>query len=201
MSNATRAAAKEVRRATKGSLGKEVRATKGKGMSISTTPLPLRVRDPLSPDEETPRLGIVTELLGGRKVFPQQPTTQLAAHEMLVMGLPARSVESLVSHLSILGTADPSLAKALGISLRTVQRQKKTPNKRLSQEQSGRMWKFAEILAKATKGFGSQPDAEQWMRRPATGLEQRRPIELLETPAGTELVEDFLERIEYGVYT
>jgi len=35
----------------------------------------------------------------------------------------------------------------------------------------------------------------------ATGLDQRRPIDLLTTPAGVELVEDFLGRIEYGVYT
>jgi putative toxin-antitoxin system antitoxin component (TIGR02293 family) len=62
------------------------------------------------------------------------------------------------------------------------------------------MWKFAEILAKATEGFGSQREAEQWMKRPATGLEQRRPIESLETPAGVELVESFLERLEYSVY-
>jgi putative toxin-antitoxin system antitoxin component (TIGR02293 family) len=39
------------------------------------------------------------------------------------------------------------------------------------------MWKFAEILAKATEVFGSQREAEQWMTRPATGLEQRRPID------------------------
>ena len=29
------------------------------------------------------------------------------------------------------------------------------------------MWKFAEVLAKATEVFGSQTDAEQWMERPA----------------------------------
>ncbi|HEV3423731.1 MAG TPA: antitoxin Xre/MbcA/ParS toxin-binding domain-containing protein [Paraburkholderia sp.] len=32
------------------------------------------------------------------------------------------------------------------------------------------------------------------------GLEQRCPIDLLSTPAGVELVEDLLERMEYGVY-
>ena len=33
------------------------------------------------------------------------------------------------------------------------------------------------------------------------GLDQRRPIDLMTTPAGLELVEDYLGRIEYGVYT
>ena len=39
------------------------------------------------------------------------------------------------------------------------------------------------------------------LQQPALGLEQRRPIDLLRTPAGVKLVEDFLGRLEYGVYT
>jgi putative toxin-antitoxin system antitoxin component (TIGR02293 family) len=62
-------------------------------------------------------------------------------------------------------------------------------------------WKFAEILTRATALFGSQAAAQQWLEQPATGLDQRRPIDLMTTPAGLELVEDFLGRIEYGVYT
>jgi putative toxin-antitoxin system antitoxin component (TIGR02293 family) len=93
------------------------------------------------------------------------------------------------------------LEKATGISLRTVQRRRNTPIQRLSREQSGRTWKLAEVLAKATSVMGSQQAAEQWLERPAVGLDQRRPIDLLSTPAGLALVEDFLERVEYGVYT
>ena len=85
------------------------------------------------------------------------------------------------------------------MSLRTWQRRRDTP-KPLSQEQSGRAWKFAEILTKATDVFGSQAQAEQWLERPAVGLDQRRPIDLLTTPAGVELVEEHLGRLEYGVY-
>jgi putative toxin-antitoxin system antitoxin component (TIGR02293 family) len=70
----------------------------------------------------------------------------------------------------------------------------------LSPEQSGRAWKFAEILAKATEVFGSQEEAERWLEHPAMGLNRQRPIDLLATPAGVELVEDFLTRLAYGVY-
>jgi len=48
--------------------------------------------------------------------------------------------------------------------------------------------------------LGSQDEAEQWLERPAIGLNQRRPIDLLATAAGTEIVEDFLRRLECGVY-
>lgn len=72
-----------------------------------------------------------------------------------------------------------------------MQRRKDTPEKLLSQEQSGRTWKFAEILARATAVFGSQLMAEQWLDRPATGLDRRRPLDLLATPAGISLVGGF----------
>lgn len=48
--------------------------------------------------------------------------------------------------------------------------------------------------------FGSQEEAEQWLERPALGLDQRRPIDLLATPAGIELVEEDLTRLAHGVY-
>jgi putative toxin-antitoxin system antitoxin component (TIGR02293 family) len=122
------------------------------------------------------------------------------AHEMILEGMPGEALLHLVDHL---GTLPKSAAfeKAVGMSLRTIQRRKEEPSQRLNQDQSGRTWKFAEILAKATEVLGSQEEAELWLQRPATGLDQRRPIDLLATPAGTEIVQDFLGRLEYGVYT
>jgi putative toxin-antitoxin system antitoxin component (TIGR02293 family) len=58
----------------------------------------------------------------------------------------------------------------------------------------------AEILAKASAILGSQEDAEHWLRTPAIGLNRQRPIDLLATRAGAEMVENFLSQLEYGVY-
>ncbi len=141
----------------------------------------------------------VTALFGGAQVFRRPPKTPLDAHDMLSDGMPSAALVRLFGNLGILQRS-PSLEKAVGMSLRTFQRRKDTPTKPLSQEQGGRAWKFAEILAKATEVFGSQDEAERWLDRPAMGLDQRRPIDLLTTPAGVEMVEDFLTRLEYGVY-
>ncbi|NKK63400.1 type II RES/Xre toxin-antitoxin system antitoxin [Rhizobium leguminosarum] len=141
----------------------------------------------------------IEALLGGSRILSRSLTSALDAHELLLHGLPATALDHLVGTLVVLGKNE-SLEKAVGMSLRTWQRRKDTPSKPLSQEQSGRAWKFAEILTKATDIFGSQAEAEQWLERPAVGLEQRRPIDLLGTPAGVELVEDHLDRMEYGVY-
>ena len=140
----------------------------------------------------------VADLLGGPRILSRRITSALDAHELLLDGLPGSALTYFVSHLFFLQT--DSLEKAFGMSLRTFQRRKDAPDKPLSQEQSGRTWKFAEILAKATDVFGSQEDAEQWLERPAIGLDQRRPIDLLATPAGIELVEQYLTRLAYGVY-
>ncbi|WP_158043603.1 type II RES/Xre toxin-antitoxin system antitoxin [Skermanella pratensis] len=142
----------------------------------------------------------VAELLGGSRVFSRALRTPLDAHDMLMEGLPGRALDHLVGNLLVLKRSN-SLERAVGMSLRTFQRRREAPEKPLGQEQSGRAWKFAEILAKATEVFGSQEEAEQWLDRPAMGLDQRRPIDLLATPAGVEMVQDFLHRLEYGVYT
>jgi putative toxin-antitoxin system antitoxin component (TIGR02293 family) len=148
---------------------------------------------------ESERFRHIADLLGGPKVVGKYPTDPLAAHEMLQRGLPNIVISRLFARMM---TLEPAAVEcALGMSLRTRQRREKNPTELLSPEQSGRTWKFAEILTRATPLFGSQAAAEQWLEQPATGLDQRRPIDLMTTPAGLELVEDYLGRIEYGVHT
>ena len=141
----------------------------------------------------------IAALLGVANALSRRLTSALDAHELLLHGLPVSAVDHLIGTLVLIGKGD-TLEKAVGMSLRTWQRRKDAPSKPLSQEQSGRAWKFAEILAKATDVLGSQAEAERWLELPAIGLDQRCPIDLLGTPAGVELVEDYLQRLEYGVY-
>ena len=151
-------------------------------------------------ETEAGSLQRVADLLGGPRVLRHPLREQLDAHDLLLHGLPPMALHHLLDHLSILRRTG-SLERAVGMSLRTVQRRKPGSTKRLTPEQSGRTWKFAQILAKATALLGSQADAERWLESPAIGLNQRRPIDLLATPAGVEMVEDYLGRLEYGVYT
>jgi len=141
-------------------------------------------------------------LLGGRGTLHRLVHSRLEAHDLLQEGLPGHALQYLVTSVAFLRTPHHgSLEKAVGISFRTYQRRKDARDKPLSPEQSGRTWKFAEILGRAIDLFGSQAEAEAWMERPAMALDRRRPIDLLSTPAGVESVEDHLTRLEYGVYT
>lgn len=62
------------------------------------------------------------------------------------------------------------------------------------------MDRYAELLEQAISIFGSKEDAEDWMNRPAIGLEHRKPIDLICVSDEAKVVETYLTRLEYGVY-
>ena len=149
-----------------------------------------------SPGTEFDKL---VELFGGPNVLGHPVSSPIEAHEMILQGIPSQALEKLVTHLLVIDSSD-AFEKAFGMSERTFQRHKSDYSRTLSTEQSSRTWNFARILTKATSVLGSQDAAEKWMIMPAMGLDDRRPIDLLATAAGAELVQEFLERLDYGVY-
>ncbi len=160
----------------------------------------MTIASPPASSEIPAELQGAAALLGGARVLKHDVTDALDAHDMILQGMPARALTHLIGALQLIEPTT-SLEKAIGMSLRTFQRSKASKAKPLSREQGSRTWKFAEILAKATAILGSQDAAERWLERPAIGLNQLRPIDLLATSVGTEMVETYLMRIEYGVYT
>ena len=146
-----------------------------------------------------PEFERLIDLFGGPKVLGFSVSSPLDAHEMILHGIPSQALESLVGHLTVIGLAD-AFETAFGMSERTFQRHKSDHSRTLNREQGSRTWNFARVLTKATSVLGTQEEAEKWMIQPAMGLDNRRPIDLLATAAGTMLVQEFLERLDYGVY-
>lgn len=145
-------------------------------------------------------IGRTVGLLGGDDAIQAQVRTTMDAHDLLQKGLPADALLHLVSTVSFL-EKDDALKKAIGLSLRTLQRHKASPVPQvLNIEQSNRTWRFATIFAHAIEVMGSEAAAETWMNTPAIGLDNRKPVDLLATSAGVEAVEEHLTRLEYGVY-
>jgi putative toxin-antitoxin system antitoxin component (TIGR02293 family) len=141
---------------------------------------------------------LATELLGGRRVLQRNVATEEDAHELVLRGIPAEAMARFFAGVLIL-SSNVVLA-TIGVSERSFARRKAAPKTRLPVDESERLWRFAEVLAHATRVFGSQADAEQWLDRPAIGLDRRKPIDLLRTHPGTRLVSEYLTRIEHGVY-
>ena len=59
---------------------------------------------------------------------------------------------------------------------------------------------YAKALEHAANVFGSQQLAEDWLRKPCTYLDGQVPLELIDNSQGFKVVEDYLSRIELGVY-
>lgn len=148
---------------------------------------------------EERRYALSSRYLGGKKFWHHQLSSRADIHSAIVSGVAYGSVIFLVSHVKGLEQGD--VAKVLGISTRTLRRQSDSPEKQMPADLASKAWLFAETLAKATEIFGGKEEAERWMSKPAMGLDGQRPIDLLQTVQGAELVNDFLTRLEYGVYS
>ncbi len=156
------------------------------------------VATPMTADVELDR---VADLLGGRTSFDDPFSTVLEAHMAIQEGFPSKSLAAFIKALPSLGREDV-IGKVVGVSKRTSQRRAKAGHTdRLSREQSGRLYRTAEIVAKAVEVLGSTQAAERFLEEPALALDNMAPIDLLSTPAGAELVDRHLTRIDFGVYT
>lgn len=135
-------------------------------------------------------------LIGNR---PAEARSAFEIHEMIEQGLPSQDIISFVESVQLFNDKK-IVVKVIGMSERTLYRRVKNPEP-LTAEQSNRTWRFAEILTKAEDVLGDTEEAQRWMNTPAMGLEGRKPIDLITTQVGYRLVDDFLTRMDYGVYT
>lgn len=137
-------------------------------------------------------------MLGGRRMLKHWPQSRAEIHGALVQGLPGSVLVSLMDQLAAVPIDD--LAAALGLSSRTLRRLREQPAKLLPADLASKTWQLAELLAQAGTVFGDAAAAQRWLLVPAMGLDGARPIDLLRTLQGSELVAEFLGRLEHGVY-
>jgi len=116
-------------------------------------------------------------------------------HALIKHGMPIRIADNLKSLLSL---GDNDLAQILGITSKTLQRKRKA-RAALTPVESDRLYRVQAIFALAVKVLGSPEDAKEWLSTPQIDLRDRMPLELLTTSAGASLVEEVLNRMEYGI--
>lgn len=151
-------------------------------------------------DEPTDESGDSTsayQLLGGYEMLRMSVRHNFEVDDLIASGLPLQALEHLVDGLTVL-RGPKNLGMAIGADLGFFQG---TQVSYLSAEQSNRVWRFANVLAKAIDAVGDMETAEHWLLQPAIALDQQRPVELLSSASDAKLVLDTLIRLEYGVYT
>ncbi|MEO5975564.1 MAG: antitoxin Xre/MbcA/ParS toxin-binding domain-containing protein [Chryseolinea sp.] len=98
-----------------------------------------------------------------------------------------------------LGLQQKDSAELIGVSVRTYQRQKPTAN--ISNAASENVIKLAELYETGLTTFDNDQESfHAWLNAPVPALNNERPIGLLSSILGIDLVKDELLRIEHGVY-
>ena len=108
-------------------------------------------------------------------------------------GAPAETFARTAKNI---GLAQAELAKKLGLSPRTVASRRT----RLTSEETEKTLRAKYLFEQAVRVFGSEEEARRWLTNPAYGLEDQRPIDLLDTEPGAMRVRDYLGAIECGNY-
>jgi putative toxin-antitoxin system antitoxin component (TIGR02293 family) len=126
------------------------------------------------------------------------PLEDLAMHDLVTRGLPIADVRALMERFQII--AQDTILSTLGVSERTLQRADAS-GKTLDSNVSDRALRLSAVTDQAITVLGNQDAAEHWLLAPALGLSQRRPIDLLQSTEGTNMVKTLLTRMDYGVYS
>ena len=112
-------------------------------------------------------------------------------------GVPSKTFAETAKRI---GLAQAELAKKLGLSPRTMASRLASRGAKLTPEESEKTLRILQIFEQAVRVFGSEDEAREWLMSPAYGLEDQRPIDLLDTEPGSAQVRDYLGAIEYGNY-
>lgn len=89
------------------------------------------------------------------------------------------------------------LAAVFDTSLKTFQRYEREQRK-LNPQDSEKVLKIMALFQTGESVFGSADAFRRWMDKPAYGLGNQVPFDLLHTSGGIDLITDEVVRIEYG---
>ena len=143
----------------------------------------------------TDRYTDLLSVLGGSETINNMVTNDMDLILLTRSGLPKKSLDTLSAKL---GISMEGLSQLLNISLRTLQR--KEPTDKLSIHVSEHMLAIAEVILRGTEVMGSQQSLETWLHSALTSFNDLKPIDIMDTSIGTQLILNTLGRIEHGVY-
>lgn len=133
-------------------------------------------------------------LLGGRSVLGHPLETGMDRYELSRTGIPKRALLNLAANLDV---SLRSMAGLLNIAERTIQR--KRDDELLDRPTSEQVIQIAEVYARGAEVFGSAPHFQQWMTAENLPLGGKKPLELLPSRYGAQMILDELGRIEHGI--
>ncbi|MFW5759752.1 MAG: antitoxin Xre/MbcA/ParS toxin-binding domain-containing protein [Cyclobacteriaceae bacterium] len=148
-----------------------------------------------------------------KKYIKEMPRAQLLQEPAITYGnvlqdkmLVARAVKQGVTGLlfeeikSNSPFSEQQWSYFLNINIRTMQRYKSNHSHIFKPIQSERIFELAEVVNTGDKVFDSRENFNIWLNSPSLALGNEKPIDLLDSSYGKDLVLAELHRIEHGVF-
>jgi putative toxin-antitoxin system antitoxin component (TIGR02293 family) len=109
-----------------------------------------------------------------------------------------RLAPSVIKRLNALGL-ERSEIDTIVIPSRTLQH-RRSRREKLTVEESDRVLRVIRVLSLTESIYGTRERALDWLRKPHPRLDERTPLSLLKTDAGSRIVEELLIQIDEGIF-
>jgi putative toxin-antitoxin system antitoxin component (TIGR02293 family) len=126
-----------------------------------------------------------------RRLLGVEPMRRI---DLVRKGLPASAVQAAADYLAM---SQKDLLSAIRIPVSTLTLRARA-RKPLSPEESDKLIRLAEAVKRAIVVFGDEAEGKAWLNEPILSLGDRRPVDLLDTQDGFDLVMRTLGRIQFG---
>ncbi len=139
----------------------------------------------------------IVRWLGGSVLIDQDIRTDFDIIKAGTAGITKASIDELTSYI---GVSKKSMAEdILNVSIKTLER--KDPKDKLDKRTSSHALEIARVMQHAFEVFEDEEKARKWLNRENRALNGSKPVQLLNTLTGINMVNDILTRIEEGVYS
>lgn len=148
-------------------------------------------------------------VLGGELTLGQPIASEADIHDVAANGVPLAAVEALASRFDVsqsdIGKIlqnifQPQASEQPNDTDKFMHYQAAARIPRLEKGASLKLLRAARVFAHARAVFGSDIEAGRWFKTAQQVLEHQRPIKIMGTSEGCDIVDDVLTRIEHGVF-
>lgn len=136
--------------------------------------------------------GNLTRVLGTKRKM-----TVASRMDLVELGDRGVTKSELLHLAGYLDLSVNQMAEILPVTERTIQRYES--GRRFNKTVSEQLLQVAQITVRGEEVFGNRDRFLAWLKSPCPALGNRKPLSLLKSRFGTELVLDELGRIEHGI--
>jgi putative toxin-antitoxin system antitoxin component (TIGR02293 family) len=136
----------------------------------------------------------VVSVLGGAAVVGRNVRSPADLAERVRKGLPFAALSAVMERY---GISRDVICTILHLSARNFLRRRE--QKRLSPDESDRLYRLARVIAHANRVFEDPEQSADWIQSPNVALGKQQPLTLLDTDIGVQQVDQVLGRIEHGI--